>query len=139
MKIYLFVLSLFLCGVSFAQNTITGKVADANNLPIPGVNITIVGEKTGVVSDQDGVFVLKTEKNPPFEIKISAIGYENQNVSVTSTSQKINVVLKEEENKLNEIVVSASRAPERILQSPVTIERMGLQQIKENTLGTNFL
>ena len=138
MKIYLFVLSLFLCGVSFAQNTITGKVADVNNLPIPGVNITIAGEKTGVISDHDGVFLLKTQKSPPFEIRITAVGYESQNVSITSADQKVNVVLKEEENKLNEIVVSASRAPERILQSPVTIERMGLQQIKENTSPTVY-
>jgi len=33
---------------------------------------------------------------------------------------------------LNEIVVSASRTPERVLQSPVTIERMGIQEIKKS-------
>jgi hypothetical protein len=31
---------------------------------------------------------------------------------------------------LNEIVVSASRTPERVLESPVTIERMGIADIK---------
>lgn len=138
MKIYLFVLSLFLCGVTFAQNTITGKVIDSYDFPIPGVNIIVVGENAGVVTDNDGVFLLKTQKNPPFQIKISAVGYATQTVSVSSTSQKINVILIDEENKLNEIVVSASRAPERILQSPVTIVRMGLQQIKENTSPTVY-
>ena len=39
----------------------------------------------------------------------------------------------DEETKLNEIVVSASRTPERVIESPVTIERMGLQQIKNST------
>jgi hypothetical protein len=39
-------------------------------------------------------------------------------------NQKISVVLREEDNLLNEIVVSASRTPERIIESPVTIERM---------------
>jgi hypothetical protein len=38
---------------------------------------------------------------------------------------KISVVLREEDNLL-EIVVSASRTPERIIESPVTIERMGV-------------
>jgi outer membrane cobalamin receptor len=32
---------------------------------------------------------------------------------------------------LNEVVVSASRTPEKVLQSPVTIERMGLKDIKK--------
>ena len=32
---------------------------------------------------------------------------------------------------LNEVVVSASRTPEKVLQSPVTIERMGLRDIKK--------
>ena len=32
---------------------------------------------------------------------------------------------------LDEVVVSASRTPEKVLQSPVTIERMGLKEIKK--------
>jgi hypothetical protein len=32
----------------------------------------------------------------------------------------------------NEIVVSASRTPERIIESPVTIERMGVAEIKDS-------
>jgi hypothetical protein len=34
-------------------------------------------------------------------------------------------------NILNEVVVSASRMPETILQSPVSIEKMNYQAIKE--------
>jgi hypothetical protein len=45
-------------------------------------------------------------------------------------NQKVNVTLKDEANLLNEIVVSASRTPERVLESPVTIERMGIADIK---------
>jgi hypothetical protein len=42
------------------------------------------------------------------------------------------VVLREEDNLLNEIVVSASRTPERIIESPVTIERMGVAEKKRH-------
>jgi hypothetical protein len=47
------------------------------------------------------------------------------------SNQKIAVKLVDEENKLDEIVVSASRTPERVLESPVTIERMGIAEIKK--------
>ncbi len=43
---------------------------------------------------------------------------------VVSDSIKKNTVL-------DEVVVSASRTPEKVLQSPVTIERMGLKEIKK--------
>jgi len=37
-------------------------------------------------------------------------------------------------NMLDEVVVAASRTPEKVMQSPVTIERMGLKDIKKQLL-----
>jgi outer membrane receptor protein involved in Fe transport len=138
MKVYLFILSLFCCGFAFAQNSISGSVTDSNNLPIPGANITIIGETNGTVTDTDGKFILKTTKKPPFSIEISSVGFTSQKVAVTNNNQKVSVALLEEETKLNEIVVSASRTPERVIESPVTIERMGLQDIKSTTSATYY-
>ena len=137
MKVYLLILSLFFCVTSFAQNSISGTVTDSNNLPVPGANISIVGESAASITDMDGKFILNTSKKPPFSIEISSVGFTSQKIAVNSTSQKINVRLEEEETKLNEIVVSASRTPERVVESPVTIERMGLQEIK-NTSSPTF-
>jgi outer membrane cobalamin receptor len=50
----------------------------------------------------------------------------------------VNVILQDEETKLNEIVVSASRTPERVLESPVTIERMGIADIKKTASATFY-
>jgi outer membrane cobalamin receptor len=138
MKHYLFILSLLFCVSVFAQNTVTGKVTGGNNLPIPGANVAVVGDASVGVTNAEGIFTLKTQKSLPFEINITAVGYESKKMSITANNQNVTVVLNEEENKLNEIVVSASRTPERILQSPVTIERMGIQQIKANTSPTVY-
>ncbi|HLA55609.1 MAG TPA: carboxypeptidase-like regulatory domain-containing protein, partial [Flavobacterium sp.] len=126
---YLFILSLFFCGATFAQNSISGSVTDSSNQPVPGANIRIVGETTGTVSDADGNFMLSSAKGFPVAVEVSSIGFTNQKVTITS-SQKIAVKLAEEETRLNEIVVSASRTPERVIESPVTIERMGPAEIK---------
>lgn len=122
---------LLFSGVSFAQNTITGSVTDANKQSIPGANVVVVGENSGASTDFDGSFKLTTNAKPPFSIKVSAVGFETKTINVTAANQKVNVILKDEETKLDEIVVSASRTPERILESPVTIERMGAQEIKK--------
>jgi outer membrane receptor protein involved in Fe transport len=129
---------LFFCGVSFAQNTISGSVTDSNKQSIPGANINVVGSSTGTSTDFDGTFKLSTTAKPPFTIKVSAVGFETKTISVTSLSQKLDVILKDEETKLDEIVVSASRTPERVIESPVTIERMGIQEIKNTTAATFY-
>lgn len=138
MKVKLILLTLFFCSISFAQTAITGKVVDNTNQPIPGANIKIVGEDIGTVTDFDGNFTLTTQKKPPFTVEISSIGFSSKREEIRSNNQKVNVVLAEEETKLNEIVLSASRTPERVLESPVTIERMGLQEIKNTTSATYY-
>ncbi|WP_345160311.1 TonB-dependent receptor domain-containing protein [Flavobacterium ginsengisoli] len=130
MRVYLLIMLLF-SGVSFAQNTITGSVTDGNKQSIPGANVVVVGENSGASTDFDGSFKLTTNAKLPLSIKVSAVGFETKTISVTTANQKVNVILKDEETKLDEIVVAASRTPERILESPVTIERMGVQEIKK--------
>jgi outer membrane receptor protein involved in Fe transport len=138
MKIYLFLLSLFFCGMTYAQTSISGSVKDSKNEPIPGANVKVAGESSGTVTDSDGNFTLSTTKTPPFDLEVSSVGYGKTKVSVTSNNQKVTAILADEETKLDEIVVSASRTPERVLESPVTIERMSLKEIKGTTAATYY-
>jgi outer membrane receptor protein involved in Fe transport len=138
MRLYLLFLTFFFCSISFAQNSIKGVVTDENNQPVPGASISVAGTKEGTTSDYDGSFVLITKETPPFSIDVTAVGHASSSVNVTSLSQKMQVKLRAEETKLNEIVVSASRAPERVLQSPVTIERMGIRDVKNTTAPTFY-
>jgi len=137
MKMYTFILMLFFGGLTYAQTTISGSVVDDSNQPIPGANVKIVGESIGTVTDFDGNFTLNTQKAAPFTLEVSLLGFSTKKVDITSNNQKVNVVLNEEETRLNEIVISASRTPERLLESPVTVERMSLKEIK-NTSSTTF-
>ena len=136
MKAFVVLVSLFFCGFSVAQNTVSGTVTDSKNQPLPGANVRVIGEDSGTVTDEEGKFILNTKKQPPYVLEITSIGFVAQNVTVRN-SQPMTIVLADEETKLNEIVVSASRTPERIVESPVTIERMGLQQIR-NTASPTF-
>jgi len=128
---------LFFCVISsFSQTTITGTVVDNNRIPLPGANIIVVGTTQGTITDFDGKFTLSVTETLPFSIAISSVGFESQTFRITSNNQEVNVVLVEG-TSLDEIVVSASRTPERIFESPVTVERYGLAQIK-NTTAASF-
>ena len=138
MKIYLCILSLFICSITFAQTTVSGSVKDSKNEPIPGANIKVEGESTGTISDGDGKFTLSTSKKPPFTLEISSIGFGTQKVSVTSNNQNVTAVLADEETQLDEIVVSASRTPERLRESPVTVERFTAADVKRTASPTFY-
>lgn len=138
MRAYLLFLSLFFCSISFAQNSISGSVVDGDSQPVIGANVKIVGEDISSVTDIDGKFTLKSSKKPPYVIEVTSVGFVSKKVSISSNNQKVSVILKEEDNLLNEIVVSASRTPERVLESPVTIERMGIADIKKSASATFY-
>lgn len=138
MRNYLLVLSLFFCGISFAQNTITGSVTETNNQPIPGVNIKVVGDKAGTVSDADGKFTLTSSLKLPFTLEITSLGHQTKKVTITSNNQNVTIKLADSETTLDEVVVAASRTPERVLESPITIERMGIKEIKKTASPTFY-
>ena len=127
---------LFASSLIFAQTTVTGTVVDDNGVPIPGANVIVSGTSTGTITDFDGGFTLTADQPLPFTLAASSVGYESADVQVTSSSQSITITLKEG-TELDEIVISASRTPERVFESPVTIERFGLKEIK-NTASADF-
>ena len=137
MKKIIFAFSLLIGLTSFAQTTVTGKVVDSNNDPVPGANVVVVGKAEGAVADFDGNFTLNTSEAPPFQLRITSVGYSDAVVDITTNNQTINVTLEEASTLLDEIVISASRTPERIFESPVSVERFGLQDIK-NTTAESF-
>ena len=121
-----------------AQTTVTGTITDeASGESIPGANVKVQGKAIGTNTDFDGKFVLQTTISPPFTLEISVLGYKMKTVEVTKKNQVVNVSLTENETSLDEIVVSASRTPERIMESPVTVERMDIREIK-NTSSPTF-
>jgi len=136
MKTILKLFTMLFCVVSFAQTTIKGKIIDNTGLPLPGANIVVLGTSTGTVSDFDGNYSLTIEQDPPFSIQVSYTGFETQTVEVTTNGQTVDVTMTEG-NSLDEVVISASRTPERIFESPVTVERFGLKEIK-NTASADF-
>ncbi len=136
MKKFTFMSMLLMSFAGIAQNTITGKVVDAFNEPLPGVNIILKGGEERTITDFDGFFSLTVKKAYPFSIEASSVGFDSSTEVISSGTTDITIIL-EEINFLDELVISASRAPERIFESPVSIERFGIKEIK-NTASADF-
>ncbi|MCX2479731.1 SusC/RagA family TonB-linked outer membrane protein [Pedobacter sp. MC2016-15] len=88
------------------RKTISGKVADAaDGSPLPGVSIMVRDSKTGTVTDQNGNYQISVPDNNAVLV-FAFIGYARKEVIVGS-QQVINVSLAADDNKLNEVVVTA--------------------------------
>ena len=106
-KILLFslLISFILSIESYAQNgsKITGKVADANGMGMPGVSIKVKGTQTGTVTDGKGNFSFSALE-PSTVLQFSFIGYDAQEIKLGGKTQ-LNIILIETENNLNQVVV----------------------------------
>lgn len=130
-KFLLLIGAVILCfDMASAQNRITGTVTDDQQQPIVGANVIIKGKVTGSVTGPDGRFEINTAIQPPFTLVISMIGFGRQEVAVESSSTPIQVTLTEASEVLNEVVFTASRVDENILESPVSIEKMNTLDIR---------
>lgn len=136
MRTFFPLMLLFFCFTSYSQTTVTGNVVDNNGLPILGANIIVTNSSQGTVTDFDGNFTLTVSEPLPFSLEISSVGFGSKSFEITTNNQVVNAVLIEG-TSLDEIVVSASRTPERIFESPVTVERFGINEVK-NTAAATF-
>ena len=99
--VLLFLLCLFPMG-ALAQSLVKGTVNDEAGEPIIGASVTVVGTRTGGVTDLNGKFSVSASSNDRLEI--SYVGYVTQRVNV-SGRQNISVVLKEDAQMLSDVVV----------------------------------
>ncbi|HUH75345.1 MAG TPA: TonB-dependent receptor [Chitinophagales bacterium] len=131
MRYYLLALIAFFgLNTLYAQTTITGTVVDNTQEPLIGSSVVLKGTTSGTITDFDGNFTLVINEKAPFTLVVSYVGFKNAEVKITGNQTGLKVVLDDESSILDEVVVSASRVEEKILESPVSIEKLDLQTIK---------
>lgn len=103
LKFLLSCFMLLMSVVAFAQNQVTGHVADATGEPIIGVNVTVKGTTVGTITDIDGNFTLEVGSTDG-TLVVSFIGYKSAEAAIKGKSP-INVILQEDTETLDEVVV----------------------------------
>ena len=98
------VLLLSITTVVQAQNReLAGRVVDESGAAVAGASVRVTTVNTGTVTDSDGRFRLSVPRNARLEV--SFIGYETVEVAVDAAMTFCNVVLKESNDLLEDVVV----------------------------------
>ena len=87
------------------QETISGKITDANTMPLPGASIVVKGMAVGTVTDFDGNFSINLPDGKTV-LEITYLGYQPQEIDV-SGKQNVAITLEEDSAQLDAVVVTA--------------------------------
>ncbi len=129
-----FTASLFAQGIT----VVTGNIKNiATKESVSAVSVTIKGSSAGAYTDERGNFRFTTVQKPPFTLIVSSIGFANKEIGYTTSGETVNVEVEASYALGQDIVVAASRMPERILESPVSIERVNSSTIR-NAPATSY-
>lgn len=117
----------------FSQTTLSGKVVDDINQPLPGASVIIKGSKIGATTDFDGNFSFDS-KIESGTLVFSFVGYEPKSVSFTGNTKFGTISLNPSAETLEEIVITqTSFAVDR--KTPVAVSTIKADVI-ENKLGS---
>ena len=132
--------TLFTCVTISAQVTITGSVHDARNtIPLAGANIAVVSTGAATFSNEKGLFSLQINQPPPLSIVVSFTGYRSEEIQINNNEKELNITLHPAISELSEVVVSASRRPEKLQEAPAAIGIIKSQKISADVVGNPFL
>lgn len=138
------ILVLFLVllpGISYAQLNgsyiLSGKVNDDQGKPLIGATVSIKGTTNKTSTDTTGKFSLTTSAKLPYTLVFTAIGYQPQEFYIKNANSAVNITLTTQSLLVNEVVVTASRKEEKLLRSPVAIEKLSITALKQSP-GPSF-
>lgn len=97
---------LIMASQIFAQQTskkVSGTVRDDRGQIIPGASVKLKGTNIGTITDSKGLYTLKINVEDGI-LEFSYIGYTMSEVSIGDRAT-IDVILKESQNMMNEVVV----------------------------------
>lgn len=118
--------------------TINGTVRDAQQIPLPGVNVFIKGTSTGTTTDIDGKYFIEAPDGDAILV-FHYVGFQSQEIKV-GEQININVNMSEKSNSLNEVVVVGygSQKKVSVVGSITALEPKQLQQGTNRAISNNL-
>lgn len=136
MKLKLFILTLFITTISFAQSkgTISGVITDkdSNNETLPFANVLIKGTKINTTTDIEGKYSISIAPGS-YTIQFSFVGYESKELPVKVTEGAkltINQTLSSGAFTLKDVVVKSTFNRQK--ETALLLEQKNAVEIKQS-------
>ncbi|MEO6733286.1 MAG: TonB-dependent receptor [Ferruginibacter sp.] len=117
---------------------LSGRVIGENSEGLPSVSIAVKGIPKGTITDSTGRFSLVINQKFPFTLVISSVGFSPQEIEIKNVNSKLAIQLTTQTFLANQVVVTASRTSEKILKSPVSIDKLDIKALKETPAASFY-
>jgi iron complex outermembrane receptor protein len=129
-RITLLAASCFVVLSASAQLTITGTVTDEQDQPLAGANVLIAHTFMGVVTKNDGTFIIRNLQPHAITLKVSFVGFHTRLVPVDLKSNvDLHIQLKPLDILADEVVIRGIRATGN---DPVTFSTVTREDINSD-------
>ncbi|PXY40019.1 TonB-dependent receptor [Flavobacterium cheongpyeongense] len=119
---YLFSVLFFISAKATFSQTISGKLTSDN--PVAEINIRLINTDFKAQTDSLGNYRIENVPKGNYKIQVTSTGLKTitQKISVNNEAVILDFELKEDQNELNEVVVSGTLKPVKRLESAVPVE-----------------
>ena len=128
--------TVYLNCFSQENSTIQGRITDADQKPLSGVNVLITQLNTGTQSNEQGDFNIENLSAGNYTLTISYLGFKTQTKQVSVQNDGVltlgNIVLYEGNEILNEVVINGERQNKFSRKKTAYVAKLPLKDI-ENT------
>ncbi|MGN6165511.1 MAG: TonB-dependent receptor [Flavisolibacter sp.] len=144
-------ITILLSSFCFAQKkpaTVSGKILDEDEHPLPHVSVTILGQQKGITASDSGTFIIKVPAEKAFALVFSYSGYKSaqQNFLLNEgEAETITIRLEPRSSVLQEVIVKDNRErtevglikpnPKSIINIPSPV--MGVESMLKVFVGSN--
>jgi hypothetical protein len=130
-----FLIHFVLMANLFAQGSISGKITRADSEePLLGVNILVQGTFTGTVTNAEGQFKIEPLQPGEYTLFVSMIGFEKhteKDIVIADKEVLIEIQLKQDVLSAPQVVVTASRNMQDVMELPVSMSVIGPRKIHD--------
>ncbi|MFC5048613.1 TonB-dependent receptor [Aquimarina hainanensis] len=133
MKLKKAVIGIFLLvTIPMFSQSINGVVTATDGTPIPNAHIDILNSDQGTITNTKGVFVLPLREKL-FRIVISKLGYTTRTMTIIpdQISQGVEIVLEKTTTSLEEIVITAQKREQTIIETPLAVSSLSGKKVNE--------
>lgn len=120
-----------------AQNQLTITIKNAENRePVIGASVQLTGTSIGGSSDENGALTLSNIPDGKQTIVVRSIGFEEKRMELVfplATGEPMELLLKENEEEIEEVIITSTRISRNIEDIPTRIESISFEEIDEKS------
>jgi iron complex outermembrane receptor protein len=129
-------LTIYSLAYSQSQSKISGVVTNTKSKPIAGVTIMLLNTNYSDITNEQGEFGFDNVPAGKYTFHVSNAAYAetNQLVAISGKNQSVSIRLRESNNQLDVVVVTAQKIEEAAQDVPISISTLTAKQVEDYRL-----